>query len=66
MVNSDKYIKAMVSDSVAFLDMHEKLRLSIPFYKCFQGEGEFYEKNVDELETLGYEDKYRNTYQENK
>ena len=56
MVNSDRYLKATIDDK-DFLSLHEILRLSNTFYKCYQGEGELYEKNMDELEILGYNNK---------
>ena len=41
----------------SFSGMHEKLRLSNTLYKCFQGELDFLEKDVEELETLEFKDK---------
>ena len=66
LTNSCKYREGVIRPGVHFLDLDEQFKKKNWYYTVRKGKAEFRDLKVEELETLGFEDKVRRRSQERK
>ena len=63
--NSPKYREGILNNNLSYLDVHSKM-LQNTFYTCKAGKEEYHELDVSKLNTAGFENKSRETFQNRK
>ena len=63
--NSPKYREGILSDTLSYLEVHSKM-LQNTFYTCKAGKEEYHDLEVSKLNTAGFENKSRETFQNKK
>ena len=63
--NSPRYRQGVLNNTLSYLEVHSKM-LQNTFYTCKAGKEQYYELEVSKLNTAGFENKSRETFQNKK